>query len=234
MQHRHSRRYRAPLAGSLLVLVVLWLIPVTPVAAEPPVRGEVARLLRQAYDYEYRNSNNNVFRRSNHNHPTKNVFRSSRYYQRRLAASYSGYPLRTIYHGPRGDRSVVYPRRQPYGPGEYYPGEYGDYGYGYGGGPCASPTTVVQQVHVTQPAPEPAPEPRKQLTRADIEMVPIRVARRPATQKAEIKTVTLPDGRVRTIIASVPIEADTDSPKEDEAPETALTADQPDQESADG
>ena len=66
------------------------------VIQEPVVRGEVARLLRQAYDYEHRNSNRNVFRKSRHFHPTRNIFRSSRHYQQKLAASSDGYPLRTF------------------------------------------------------------------------------------------------------------------------------------------
>ena len=91
---------------------------------EPVVRGEVARLLRQAYDYEHRNSNRNVFRRSNHFHPTRNVFRSSRHYQQKLAASSDGYPLRTFVRfgrsvdgGPREQIEYSYAthRRSPFG-----------------------------------------------------------------------------------------------------------------------
>ena len=69
------------------------------------LRGEMARLYRQAYDYRYRNSNRNVFRSSRHFHPTRNIFRSSQYYQRRLAASFDGYPRSTTvrYRHQEGD-----------------------------------------------------------------------------------------------------------------------------------
>lgn len=94
------------------------------VITEPVVRGEVARLLRQAYDYEHRNSNRNVFRKSRHFHPTRNVFRSSRHYQQKLAASSDGYPLRTFIRFGRsvdgGERELIEysyatHRRSPFG-----------------------------------------------------------------------------------------------------------------------
>ena len=88
-----GKRTWSGLGAALLIVVVL--APVQTAAAQV-VRGEAARLERQAYDYYFRNSNNNVFRRSRHFHPTKNVFRSSRYYQQRVRASTDGYPLRTI------------------------------------------------------------------------------------------------------------------------------------------
>lgn len=95
-----------------------------PLTDEPVVRGEVARLLRQAYDYEHRNSNRNVFRRSKHFSPTGNVFRSSQYYQRRLAASSDGYPVRSTttfgrsVNGGKPDvieYSQAHHRRSPFG-----------------------------------------------------------------------------------------------------------------------
>lgn len=106
------------------------------------VRGEMARLLRQAYDYHYRNSNRNVFRSSNHYHPTKNIFRSSNHYQRRLAASFDGYPLRTFvryashHDGEARERtySFAHHRRQPFGPGGR---EYGWWGPGVSSGDLA-------------------------------------------------------------------------------------------------
>lgn len=164
------------------------------------VRGEIARLARQAYDYNYRNSNRNVFRRSRHFHPTKNVFRSSRYYRDRLAASYAGYPLRTVVHhghhsGEHGEHLFVYPRRQPYGPsldGYYLGPEYGDLGWG---DRSVEPDPAAEE-----------PERRRPRSREEIEMVEIRVVEREPTQRAVLKTVIRPDGTVHTVITSEPIE----------------------------
>jgi len=91
---------------------------------EPVIRGEQARLLRQAYDYLHRNSNDNVYRNSRHHHPTRNVFRSSRHYKQRVAASSDGFPLRTFVRfgrsvdgGPREliEYDFAHHRRRPFG-----------------------------------------------------------------------------------------------------------------------
>ena len=219
MQFSGVRRGGATGLIGVLVAAGSLALAAAPAAAGGPVvvRGELARLHRQHYDYHYRNSNRNVFRRSRHFHPTKNVFRSSRYYQRRLEASYAGYPLLTVvqhgHHGKRG-HTYVHPRRSPYGPS--YDGEY------YGGCPCGcSPVVVYNEAPAApvEPAPPARPPRPKKITRADIEMLPVRVAKREAKQKAVLRTVTLPDGRVRTMITSVPIE------ETEPAPEEALTAD---------
>lgn len=202
-------RNRAFGPGAVLVAFALWLVPATPAVADYPfnARGEIARLGRQLYDFHYRNSNNNVYRRSNHNHPTKNVFRSSRYYEKRLAASYAGYPVRTIYHDGRGrQRSIVYPRRHPYGPSfdGRYPNVVG----------CAQPAQPIYIIQEAPPAPAPEPEPR--VTRETIEMVPVRVVQREPKERAVLERVTQADGSVKTFIRSVPIgEEPSDEPLAD-------------------
>ncbi len=123
-------RRTASRTAALIMLATAMLLPSRVVNAqsvvlnEPVVRGEVARLLRQAYDYEHRNSNRNVFRKSRHFHPTQNVFRSSRHYQQRLASSSDGYPRRTFVRfdrsvdgGPREqiEYSFAHHRRSPFG-----------------------------------------------------------------------------------------------------------------------
>lgn len=184
----------------------------------PYVRGEVERLLRQSYDYYYRNSNNNVFRNSRHFHPTRNVFRSSRHYKQRLAASYDGYPLRStltfsrrIGDGPAIPEqiSIVHPRRHPQGAT----------GIGYDLLPSyrVSPGLVdpylydgPYRVIVPRSSLDPEPILRKDepRDRDDIEMraINVNVERHEPTQRAVIRTVTRPDGTAKTIIASVPIE----------------------------
>lgn len=185
------------------------------------VRGELDRLYRQAYDYYYRNPNRNVFRSSRHYSPTGNVFRSSQYYQRRLAESYSGYPLRSTftYTRTRGDGvprvetiSFAHPRRHPQGL----------VGYGYDLLPAHSafpytPLSYPYNPFAAIPRNAYDPEPilrRDEEPREPIEMIPLGVAHeaRQATQKAVIHTVKQADGTVRTIISSVPIAAPESSP----------------------
>ncbi|MDY7107721.1 MAG: hypothetical protein SYC29_03705 [Planctomycetota bacterium] len=179
------------------------------------VRGEMARLLRQAYDYHYRNSNNNVFRSSNHYHPTKNIFRSSNHYKRRLAASLDGYPLRTIvrytshHDGEPRERvySFAHHRRHPYGPG---------WAPGISNGGLArilleEEEAGAERFDAQEPAPQPPPR-KKPRSRREIETVPVHIIEREPTQRAVMKTVSLPQGGTKTIITSVPIE-----PRLDEA-----------------
>lgn len=229
------------LRGSLRLLILggAILAPVFPVnvaSGQPPlpfVRGEAERLLRQAYDYQYRNSNNNVFRSSRHFHPTQNIFRSSRHYQQRLAASYDGYPLRTtIRYGRNNGRgrgrglheeviSFAHPRRSPQGPtgygydaypvtyyGSAYPG-FDDVGYGSSGrrnymGAFTPMYTKACDPEVIRN------ELLKPRSRDEIEMVALSVPQREPTQQAVMKTITLEDGTMKTIISSVPKQ-----PKED-------------------
>jgi hypothetical protein len=183
------------------------------------VRGEMARLLRQAYDYHYRNSNRNVFRSSNHYHPTKNIFRSSDHYQRRLAVSFDGYPLRTIvrytshHDGEARQRvySFAHHRRHPYGPGWI---EAGWWNPGVGLDDLARILIEEEETgekrldadaSVTQAPPRPKPR-----SRWEIETVPVRIIERQPTQRAVMRTVNLPDGTTKTIIASEPVEQTID------------------------
>ncbi len=210
---------------SVLVLAAMAIVVVS-FAAEARgedsvlVRGELARLARQAYDYQYRNSNGNVFRKSNHNHPTRNVFRSSNHYKRRLAASFDGYPIRTFesYTVRDGDRSRVrsrsyaYHRRHPQGAG------INDFGWGNGVGPYElgyerMPTGAVEGDEWEMEPVEIEEEPRvakRPRTRSEIEMTVIRMEPREPKQRAVLRTVTLADGTVKTIIASEPIAKSVD------------------------
>lgn len=179
------------------------------------LRGEMARLYRQAYDYRYRNSNRNVFRSSRHFHPTRNIFRSSRHYQQRLAASFDGYPLSTTvrYRHREGDHNeehvytITHPRRHPTGPtggyGDVYP-LYLDSGYS-----VAYPTDLTYEVPfdaTTQAGPDArtAYERSRPRARSDIEMAPVQVHRAEPTQEAIMRQITQADGTVRMIITSVP------------------------------
>jgi len=214
-----SAAWRIGLLGGFLALACASAMAVAAHPDEIVVRGEMARLLRQAYDYHYRNSNRNVFRSSNHYHPTKNIFRSSDHYQRRLAASYDGYPLRTFvrYASHHGDKSrehvysFAHHRRQPYGPG------------GRAGGWWDSDVSrddlariLIEQDETERErfdAEESAPQlpPRKKpRSRWEIETVPVRVIERRPTQRAVMKTARLPDGTTKTIITSEPIEQTID------------------------
>jgi len=189
-------------------------------ASEPiVVRGELARLLRQAYDYHYRNSNNNVFRSSNHYHPTKNIFRSSNHYQRRLAASFDGYPLRTIvrytsrHDGEARERiySFAHHRRHPYGPGAC---ECGWSNSRVSSGDLAfllleEEEAEAERINAREHAPQPPPR-RKPRSRWEIETAPVHIVKREPTQRAVMKTVSLPNGGTKTIITSVPIDPTLD------------------------
>lgn len=182
-----------------------------------PLRGEMARLYRQAYDYQYRNSNRNVFRSSRHFHPTKNIFRSSRYYQQRLAASFDGYPLSTTvrYRHQEGDHdeehayTFTYPRRQPIGPtgglyGNVYP-TYVDPGYS-----VVYPTNRSYDLPVDSTRRSAGPNSRSEYkryrprTRAEIKMVPVQVHRAEPSQDAIMQQITQEDGTIRILITSVP------------------------------
>jgi len=178
------------------------------------LRGELDRLYRQAWDYYYRNPNRNVFRSSRHFSPTGNVFRSSRHYQRRLAESYAGFPLRSTFTftRTRGDGqpraetiSFAHPRRHPAGP----------VGFGFdllpahGYAPYA-PLSYPYNPYAAIPRSAYDPEPilrRDDQPRQPIEMVALGVTVEPraATQTAVLRTVKQADGTVRTIISSVPI-----------------------------
>jgi hypothetical protein len=174
------------------------------------VRGEMARFARLVYDHQYRNSNGNVFRNSKHANPTRNPFRSSRYYRQRLAASTDGYPVQTwvryderigdVYI-PREER-YVYHSRSPRGPVGF--GDVGgvpeaglelleiedlDEGLGYEPEPARRPGVIrtYGRPRPKRPTPPPAPP-------------------RPASQRPVLEQVTGPDGKVRTVIRSVPIE----------------------------
>ena len=214
-------RLRPPTApiGLLAVLLLALLTPGIAAAQhdEPViVRGELARLARQAYDYAYRNSNRNVFRSSNHFHPTRNVFRSSDHYRKKLAASFDGYPLRTIVHYTEGcgdearERcySFAHHRRHPTGPVGPHPGwGLGDLGYEY-----ASPALLAEpptpHPETAEPA-EPAPR-RRPRSRHEIETVEIHVHPRKPTQRAVMQQIIQPDGSVKTIITSEPIPVSVD------------------------
>lgn len=187
-------------AGLAVVAITAALAP--PAVAVPPVNfapdfrpPEIERLERHAYDYYDRNSNGNVYRRSRHFHPTRNVFRSSRYYQQKLAASYSAYPLRTWvrYAETRNGQSRERSYNWAHPPADRYP-RYRD-----------AELIVTGPIVDADVAPSPAGGPALGRQRAR------RMARptpptRPATQRPVMRTVTLPDGRTKTIIESVPIE----------------------------
>ena len=212
------------LLGGVVVLVLVS----SPLQAGPAndglLRGEMAQLYRQAYDYRYRNSNRNVFRSSRHFHPTRNIFRSSRYYQQRLAASFDGYPLSTTvrYRHQEGDHdeehvyTFTYPRRHPIGPtgglyGNVYP-TYPDPGYS-----VVYPTNRSYDLPVDSTRRSAGPNSRSEYkrsrprARSEIEMVPVQVHRAEPTQEAIIQQITQEDGTVRTIITSVPRKPDESS-----------------------
>ena len=215
------------LLGSVAVLV----LGSSPVQAGPTddglLRGEMARLYRQAYDYRYRNSNRNVFRNSRHFHPTKNIFRSSRYYQQRLAASYDGYPLSTTvrYRHQEGDHddehvyTITHPRRHPTGPtGGLYSNVYPTYldpGYS-----IVYPTNLSYDLPFDAkrwPVGFDARTEHKRYrprTRSEIEMVPVQVHRVEPSQEAIMQQVTQEDGTVRILITSVPRVSDDTSLEE--------------------
>jgi len=215
-----SAAWRSGLLGMFLTLACASAMAVAAHPDEIVVRGEMARLLRQAYDYHYRNSNRNVFRSSNHYHPTKNIFRSSNHYQRRLAASLDGYPLRTIvrytshHDGEARERvySFAHHRRHPYGPGGR---EYGWWDPGVSSDDLArilieQETTGEERFGAENPSPPQPPARTKPRSRWEIETVPLRVIERRPTQRAVVKTVNLPDGTTKTIITSEPIEETID------------------------
>lgn len=199
----------------------------------PFVGGEVERLLRQAYDYQYRNSNRNIFRSSRHFHPTQNIFRSSRHYRQKLAASYDGYPVSTTIRythdsgqgHPRGRGrgpheeviSFAYPHGSPLGPvgygygafpvryyGSAFPG-FVDVRYGLSGRPRHE--GIFANRYAEDCDAEPLRGARlKPRSRNEIEMVALSVPQHEPTQQAVMKTITLEDGTMRTIISSVPIQ----------------------------
>lgn len=186
------------------------------------LRGEMARLYRQAYDYRYRNSNRNVFRSSRHFHPTRNIFRSSRYYQQRLAASFDGYPLSTTvrYRHQEGEHdeehvyTFTHPRRYPIGPTGAIGGLYGNVYPTYlnPGYSVAYPTSFSYDMPVDATRRQAGPDARtayerpRPRTRSEIEMVPVQVHRGEPTQEAIMQQIMQEDGTVRMIITSVPLE----------------------------
>ena len=195
----------------------------------PIVRGEMARLYRQSYDFYYRNSNRNIFRSSRHFSPTENIFRKSRHYQKKLAASYDGYPVQTtvrfVHHDGESSHvesySYVYPRRHPTGP--IYPingfiNNRRGYPYDLYQGPALygglddfneANSSWPNDCQLLEHAP-----PSVSRERREIAMVPITVVKpappRPATQRAVLQTIVQPDGSVKTIITSAPIESGID------------------------
>ena len=215
------------LLGGVVVLVLVS----SPVQAGPAIdgllRGEMARLYRQAYDYHYRNSNRNVFRSSRHFHPTRNIFRSSRYYQQRLAASFDGYPLSTTvrYRHQEGEHdeehvyTFTHARRYPIGPTGAIGGLYGNVYPTYlnPGYSVAYPTSFSYDMPVDATRRQAGPDARtayerpRPRTRSEIEMVPAQVHRAEPTQEAIMQQITQEDGTVRTIITSVPRKPDESS-----------------------
>lgn len=187
-------------------------VPIT----EPVIRGEMARVLRQAYDYEHRNSNNNVFRRSKHFSPFGNVFRSSQHYQQKLAASSDGYPLRTFVRYGRSvdggesrliEYNYAHHRRSPFGlPTIEEQGlealVVGDEGgaVGWTGDDYYSVDRDWNEPHRTSRSFPPRERDFEDELYIESEpSVP--------TETAVLRTETRPDGSTHTVITSVPINA---------------------------
>lgn len=179
-----------------VILTILALAAIAPGAfaqAAPPLRGEAARLERYAYDYLFRNSNRNVVRASKHLHPTRNVFRSSRHYAQRVAASADGYPLQTFQVWTRGlgddarqvVRSYVHHRRHPYGRGDV-PGAFAVVA-------TDNPEIVVVPV-ATPPSPHRALRAPSRAERGGARLVPV------------LESRTTSEGALRITIRSVPVD----------------------------
>lgn len=157
---------------------------------------ELQRLMRQAHDYRH-NSNNNVFRSSRHFSPDRNPFRASRHYLQKLAAAHEARPVRTIVQfdervddGPRIHREFSFAHHLA----RYYDDAAPHRSFiGY---PLVGPAGSVLLDPVEHPRAHEA---------ARSAFAPAAAPARP-TQQAAIKRVVLPDGRVKTIIYSVPID----------------------------
>ena len=193
----------------IMIAVVAFAAVVSPAAADD-LRGEAARLARIAYDYAYRNSNNNVFRSSRHAHPTRNPFRSSRHYQQKLAASNDGYPLRSFTRLDRRtsrgssvvEYSFAYPRSMRSGEAgiERYSifdraGGYGRIGH------------LVDDAGGNRLGPRPADrsaDSRQRRERRVEKPIPMRVIHREpvVVQEAFLRHEVLADGTVRTVISN--------------------------------
>lgn len=195
---------------------------------EPVIRGEQARLLRQAYDYAHRNSNNNVYRNSRHFHPTRNVFRSSRHYKQRVAASSDGYPLRTFIRfgrsvdGPNPkliEYSYAHHRRSPFGlPSIEEPGLEAllfDGGRAYDRSPFATCSSRRGWVHYgshhegdvagsrTAPPPEHAPHYQVITPEGTVTNPSNDSGNEQSAREAVLRTVRDDDGSLRTVITNL-------------------------------
>jgi hypothetical protein len=154
--------------------------------------NEWDRLSRHAYDYDYRNSNNNVYRNSRHFSPLQNIFRSSRYYQQQLRAATDGYPIRSTARVTEqiGDRK---PFVRSYS--WMYPDPYPFRHYGY-----LPPWT--------QGGYDPAIA--HSINRNLVRAADIQWNRPTATDTPIVQKYMLPSGRKVTIVVSMPPEVDAD------------------------
>lgn len=175
------------------------------------VPGEAGRLLERMLDWAYHADDGNVYRNSRHAHPTQNPFRSSRHYRQKVASSWDGYPVRTFVrfdsragHGPRVAREYSYAHHgRIHGTGLLHGFDFRPCGHALTTScdcPETAPVTIVVPVGVDAagagaptPAARPAPPPRR------------------PTERAVLREVREPDGTVRTVITSEPIDADLDA-----------------------
>ena len=198
MKKTSSRSPRSPRSRHILSIALvgfLWLT-VSPALATPfhdhfnscyGVRGEAARQLRRIYETQYRSRN--VYRSSRHADPWQNPYRSSRHYQRELALSHDGYIVRTIVHGDHGHHvphSGLSPCLPP--PCTY--------------AACPFPRHLAHEHFDPVPPNEEIPPPPSLHQSSP----PSKSTAQEPTQEPVLKQITLPGGRIKTIITSVPVE----------------------------
>lgn len=152
--------------------------------------NEWDRLSRHAYDYYYRNTNDNVYRNSRHFSPTQNVFRSSRYYQQKLIAASETRPIRSFTQITErvGDGEPVV---RTFSWAYHHPYPFGHYGF-------------------RPPWTGDGPGPAYSVNRNTVRVADIRWERPAATDAPIVQKYTLPSGKTVTTVVSLPRDLDID------------------------
>ncbi|MCA9295910.1 MAG: hypothetical protein KC983_05320 [Phycisphaerales bacterium] len=181
----------------------------------PQPAGEAGRLLDRTYEAIYRSPN--VYRSSRHFSPLDNPFRSSRYYQQKLASSGDAYHVRTYVHG--STRDLLVDHRLRYGTRRYggVNSIYRPYGLPILTNSRAYSRPSNEQATLERRYDErlTAEAERRQRVhdalrreRENATSVLSAPPAEPASQTAVSERVTLPDGRVKIVITSVPADDD--------------------------
>jgi hypothetical protein len=177
----------------------------------PQPAGEAGRILDRTYEAIYRSPN--VYRSSRHFSPLDNPFRSSRHYQQKLASSGDAYHVRTYVHG--STRDLLVDHRLRYGTRRYYnPGlGYRPYSLPIIADSRAYSRSTNEQAELDKRYDErlAAEAERRQRVhealrreREGLTSVLSAPPAEPASQTAISERITMPDGRVKVVITSVP------------------------------